>query len=129
MVYYFDTARGEILRASTVEEGRGYWVRPTVATTVKYLESYSLDVPPTLSLGRGWNQLGNVFGATLTTDNLIIGFGGRNFTYSEAVASFLISPDIFTFAPGTGYSVTTSIPFRSGFMINTYTPVTLTIRR
>ncbi len=129
MVYYFDTARGEILRASTVEEGRGYWVRPTVATTVKYLESYSLDVPPTLSLGRGWNQLGNVFGATLTTDNLIIGFGGRNFTYSEAVASFLISPDIFTFAPGTGYSVTTSIPFRGGFMINTFTPVTLTIRR
>ncbi len=128
MVYHFDTARGEMLRASTIEEGKGYWVRPTAAVSVRYLESYPLGVPPTLSLGRGWNQLGNLFGVTLTTDNLLIGYGGRNYTYSEAVASLLISPTIYTYAPGTGYSITTSIPFRNGFMINTYTPVTLLLR-
>ncbi|MBT9168884.1 MAG: PIII-type proteinase [Syntrophomonadaceae bacterium] len=129
MVYYFDTARGKLLRATTIEEGRGYWVRPTVATTVRYLESYPFDVPPTLSLGRGWNQLGNLFGTTLTTANLLIGYGGRNYTYDEAVASLLISPTIYTYAPGTGYSVTTSIAPRAGFMIEAKTPITLLLRR
>lgn len=128
MVYYFDTARDEMLRATTIEEGRGYWVRPTVATTVRYLESYPFDVPPTLSLGKGWNQLGNLFGTTLTTANLLIGYGGRNYTYDEAVASLLISPTIYSYIPTTGYSIVTSIPSRSGFMINTYTPVTLLLK-
>lgn len=93
------------LFVTSVSPGLGYWLLNQAAVTVRLpadAQSISLSQIYSVSLSRGWNQIGSPFTISVRFDTLrVIGPYGQEWTLLEAIARDLLQPTIFSFNPQT----------------------------
>lgn len=128
-VYSVDPANGRLIPATTIEEGKAYWVNATTAITLRLTETFRLDPTVTVSVPSGLNHLENVYMASIPVTALSFRFRGVTYTFSEAVTNRLISPTVQINVLGRGYVTTTTLIPRVGFMLQTYVPLEIIFRR
>jgi len=131
-IFRWDPITGMYQVPSSLEPGKGYWVKMS-ADKVVTLEGSPTDSPFTLAVSSGWNQIGNPFETDIPWTHAVATLGSQTKTLSDAKAAGWIG-SAFSWNPVTGLYepvnyATGTMYAGKGYWIRVYAPVTLTFTK
>ncbi len=94
--------------ANQIQPGQGYWARFPQAVTVT---AAGLDTdtsqPFPITLGTGWNMIGDPFPGTVTVSSLTVSYGGKTYSFASASGGAgLIRSSLYRYNPSGNAYVT-----------------------